>query len=107
MIKVITPNPTTFHFSCDTKEEMNFVDSHKDELFDKFVNVRTNGKIKNLNDLWKQATDDEFGTTSIKAFWYKSRGLEYPDCVSSFEYFVNDYFKHFNSKLIEGFDYGS
>jgi hypothetical protein len=53
---------------------------HENELFDDFINSQTHGKIKNLNDLWKKATDDEFGTTSIKYFWYISKGLEYPTC---------------------------
>lgn len=97
MIKVRTDDPTTFHFVCDTYEEKNFVDLHENELFDNFINSQTHGKIKNLNDLWKKATDDEFGTTSIKYFWYISKELEYPTCVGAFEEFINKSFENFNS----------
>lgn len=70
MIKVRSEAPDKYTFICDTYEEKNFIDLHQNELFDKFINIQTNGKIKNLNDLHKKATDLEFGQTSIKYFWY-------------------------------------
>ena len=91
MIVVKSESPDNFTFVCDTYEEKNFIDLHQNELFDKFINMRTNGKIKNLEDLYKKATDLEFGQTSIKYFWYISKGLEWlSSTVGDFQHFVNN-----------------
>ena len=91
MIVVKSESPDNFTFVCDTYEEKNFIDLHQNELFDKFINMRTNGKIKNLEDLYKKATDLEFGQTSIKYFWYISKGLEWiSSTVGDFQNFVNN-----------------
>lgn len=63
-------------------------------MFDKFINIQTNGKIKNLEDLHKKATDLEFGETSIKYFWYISKELEWSSAISVFQYFVNEEYKN-------------
>lgn len=90
MIEVRSKAPDNYTFVCDTYEEKNFVDLHQNELFDRFINMQTNGKIKNLDDLHKKATDLEFGVTSIKYFWYISSGLEWtPSTVGIFQDFVN------------------
>jgi len=90
MIKVKSNAPDNYTFVCDTYEEKNFIDLHQNELFDKFINIQTKGKIKNLEDLHKKATDLEFGKTSIEYFWYISSGLEWLPCtVGIFQDFVN------------------
>lgn len=90
MIKVRSELPDKYTFVCDTYEEKNFIDLHQNELFDKFINMRTNGKIKNLDDLYKKATDLEFGEASIKYFWHISSGLEWTiNNVGVFQDFVN------------------
>lgn len=95
MIKVRSEAPDNYTFVCDTYEEKNFIDLHQNELFDKFINSRTNGKVKNLNDLYEKATDLEFGTTSIKYFWYISKGLEWlSSTVGVFQDFVNKEYKN-------------
>ena len=94
MINVKSNAPDNYTFVCDTYEEKNFVDLHQNELFDKFINIRTNGKIKNLDDLYKKATDTEFGETSIKYFWYISKKLEWPSVVGVFQDFVNKEYKN-------------
>jgi hypothetical protein len=91
MIVVKSKCPDNFTFVCDTYEEKNFIDLHQNELFDKFINMRTNGKIKNLEDLHKKATDLEFGKISIKYFWYISKELEWTSsAVGVFQNFVNN-----------------
>ena len=91
MIVVKSKSPDNFTFICDTYEEKNFIDLHQNELFDKFINMQTNGKIKNLEDLHKKATDLEFGETSIKYFWYISSRLEWTlSNVGAFQNFVNN-----------------
>ena len=90
MIKVRSEAPDKYTFVCDTYEEKNFIDLHQNELFDKFINMQTNGKIKNLDDFYKKATNMEFGETSIKYFWYISEGLEWPSVVDVFQNFVNE-----------------
>ena len=91
MIVVESESPDNFTFVCDTYEEKNFIDLHQNELFDKFINMQTNGKIKNLDDLYKKATDLEFGKTSIKYFWYISKELEWTSStVGAFQHFVNN-----------------
>ena len=100
MIVVKSKSPDNFTFVCDTYEEKNFIDLHQNELFDKFINMQTNGKIKNLNDLHKKATDLEFGETSIKYFWYISKGLEWNSSnVGAFQHFVNN--EYTSKKVIE------
>ena len=95
MIKVRGEVPDKCTFICDTYEEKNFIDLHQNELFDKFINIQTKGKIKNLEDLHKKATDLEFGETSIKYFWYISKELEWSaTTVSKFQYFINEEYKH-------------
>lgn len=95
MIKVRSESPDNYTFICDTYEERNFIDLHQNKLFDKFINSQTNGKIKNLDDLHKKATDLEFGEASIKYFWYISKGLEWTSAtVSAFQYFVNKEYEH-------------
>lgn len=94
MINVRSEAPDKYTFICDTYKEKNFIDLHQNELFDKFINIQTNGKIKNLEDLHKKATDLEFGETSIKYFWYISKELEWPSAISVFQYFVNEEYKN-------------
>ena len=91
MIVVKSESPDNFTFVYDTYEEKNFIDLHKNELFDKFINMRTKGKIKNLEDLYDKATDLEFGEMSIKYFWHISKGLEWTSStVGVFQDFVNN-----------------
>lgn len=95
MIEIRSKAPDNYTFICDTYEEKNFIDLHQNELFDKFINIQTNGKIKNLDDLHKKATDLEFGETSIKYFWYISKGLEWlPSNVGAFQLFVNEEYEN-------------
>lgn len=94
MIKVKSNAPDNYTFICDTYEEKNFINLHQNELFDKFINIQTKGKIKNLDDLHKKATDLEFGATSIKYFWCISEGLEWPNTVDIFQHFVNEVYKN-------------
>lgn len=91
MIVVKSKAPDNFTFVYDTYEEKNFIDLHQNELFDKFINMRTKGKIKNLEDLYEKATNLEFGETSIKYFWHISKELEWlPSTVYAFQHFVNN-----------------
>lgn len=91
MIVVKSEAPDNFIFVCDTYEEKNFIDLHQNELFDKFINMRTKGKIKNLEDLYEKATNLEFGETSIKYFWHISKELEWTSStVGVFQDFVNN-----------------
>lgn len=95
MIEVKSYAPDNYTFICDTYEEKNFIDLHQNELFDKFINIQTNGKIKNLDDLYEKATDLEFGETSIKYFWYISKGLEWTSGnVGAFQHFVNEEYEN-------------
>jgi hypothetical protein len=90
MIKVKSNAPDNYTFVCDTYEEKNFIDLYQNELFDKFINIQTKGKIKNLDDLHKKATDLEFGATSIKYFWCISEELVWTSAtVGVFQDFVN------------------
>ena len=91
MIRVRSEAPDSYTFICDTYEEKNFIDLHQNELFDKFINIQTNGKIKNLEDLHKKATDLEFGVTSIKYFWYISKELRWTSStIDKFQHLVNE-----------------
>ena len=91
MIRVKSEAPDKYTFICDTYEEKCFIDLHQNELFDKFINIKTNGKIKSLDDLYEKATNMEFGKTSIKYFWYISRELEWnSSVVGDFQHFVNE-----------------
>jgi len=94
MIRIKSEAPDKYTFICDTYEEKNFIDLHQNELFDRFIKMRTNSKIRNLDDLYEKATDLEFGKASIKNFWYMSSGLEWTSSVIGvFQDFVNKEYK--------------
>lgn len=101
MIRIKSEAPDKYTFICDTHEEKRFVDLYQNELFNKFINFQTKGKIKNLDELYEKATDLEFGATSIQYFWYISKELEWPSTVSVFQHFVNDEYKNYVEKKKE------
>ena len=100
MIKIKSDKPDQIHYIVDTQLEKDFVDAHSKELIDKFIKL--NSCFNNYEEYNKASTDMEFGEISIKAFWYKSRNLQWTiSTIGKLESLVYQKFKIFEQKYYE------
>lgn len=79
MIKIKSPKSDELEFICSSQDEIDFCESNKNKIFDKFVEKRTHGKFKKLNDYLKFVYDtsdyDNFGTIGLKAHLFEIKEL--------------------------------
>jgi len=100
MIKIKSDKPDQIHYIVNTQLEKDFVDTHSKELIDEFIKL--NSCFNNYEEYIEKAFDMEFGVTSIKAFWYQSRNLQWNSfTMGNFECLVNQKFKIFEQKYYE------
>lgn len=70
MIKLHSKSPTEIHFVCNSQDEIDFCETHKDSIFNQFICNQTRGRFKTLEEFVKwYCSDSGFRELGIIAKW--------------------------------------
>jgi hypothetical protein len=71
MIKIHSKSPTEIHFVCNSQDEIDFCETHKDSIFNQFIDNQTRGRFKTLEEFakWYYYSYSGFSELDIIAKW--------------------------------------
>lgn len=75
MIKVHSKSPTEIHFVCNSQDEIDFCETHKDSIFNHFICNQTRGRFKTLEEYveWYCSSDSRDIEMDIIAKWNQTK----------------------------------